>query len=211
MNDQLAQHYLEDALHTFRDYKRTAERAFAQTSETDFFRIIDSESNSIAVIVKHVGGNLRSRYTDFLTTDGEKPDRNRDGEFEMETPLSREEILGWWNEGWAIAMQAIHSLTARGYSQSATSNHHRVALNFQPGFFFCISAERFASKASSPSQPETCCRWCIRRELAGFRKRSQRTKPKPMPLPARATRSPWSPTDPRCSALATLARKPHYP
>ena len=83
MNEQLAQHYLDDALHTFRDYKKNAERAFAQTSETDFFRTIDPESNSIAVIVKHMAGNMLSRWTDFLTTDGEKPDRDRDMEFEM--------------------------------------------------------------------------------------------------------------------------------
>ncbi|HJZ82540.1 MAG TPA: DUF1572 family protein, partial [Pyrinomonadaceae bacterium] len=73
MSDQsIGQHYLEDALRTFRDYKKLAERAFAQTSEEDFFRQPDVESNSIGIIAKHMAGNMLSRWTDFLTTDGEK-------------------------------------------------------------------------------------------------------------------------------------------
>jgi hypothetical protein len=103
-------HYLEDALKTFRDYKKLAERAFAQTSEADFFRTIDDESNSIAIIVKHMAGNMLSRWTDFLTTDGEKPDRNRDMEFVMLPETTKDDMLAYWEEGWACVFAAIEPL-----------------------------------------------------------------------------------------------------
>ena len=80
MNDKIGKHYLEDALYTFRYYKKLAERAFAQIGDEDFFKTLDEESNSIAVNMKHMAGNMLSRWTDFLTTDGEKPERNRDRE-----------------------------------------------------------------------------------------------------------------------------------
>jgi hypothetical protein len=84
MNDQaLGTHFLEDALRSFRDYKKLAERAFEQIDEADLFRTIDDESNSIAVNMKHIAGNMFSRWTDFLTSDGEKPNRQRDMEFVM--------------------------------------------------------------------------------------------------------------------------------
>jgi hypothetical protein len=93
-------------------YKELGERAIAQVeSDEDLTRQIDPESNSIAIIVKHIAGNLRSRFRDFLASDGEKPDRNRDGEFELTGRASREEILRWWNEGWATVLQAVDSLT----------------------------------------------------------------------------------------------------
>ena len=110
MNESIGQHYLEDALHTFRDYKRIAERAFAQTSEADFFRALDAESNSIAVIVKHMAGNMLSRWTDFLTTDGEKPDRNRDMEFEMLPHTTKADMLAFWEKGWQCVFAAIEPL-----------------------------------------------------------------------------------------------------
>ena len=112
MNDQIGQHYLEDALHTFRDYKKIAERAFAQTSNEDFFRTVDPESNSIAVIVKHLAGNMLSRWTDFLTSDGEKPNRNRDMEFEMLPNTTKADMLGFWEKGWHCVFAAIEPLTA---------------------------------------------------------------------------------------------------
>lgn len=112
MNDKIGQHYLADALHTFRDYKKNADRAFAQTSDEDFFRTIDPESNSIAVIVKHMAGNMLSRWTDFLTTDGEKPDRNRDMEFEMLPHTSKADMLAFWEKGWQCVFNAIEPLTA---------------------------------------------------------------------------------------------------
>ena len=114
MNDQsLGQHYLEDALHTFRDYKKLAERAFAQTSDEDFFRTIDDESNSIAVIVKHMAGNMLSRWTDFLTTDGEKPDRNRDMEFVMLPEHDERRDARFLGEGLAMRLRGHRTSDAR--------------------------------------------------------------------------------------------------
>src|SRR5919106_5145650 len=106
----IGQHYLEDALRTFRDYKKLGERAFAQLSDEDFFRTIDDESNSIAVIIKHIAGNMLSRWTDFLTTDGEKPDRNRDMEFVMLPATTKDEMLAYWEKGWKCTFEAIESL-----------------------------------------------------------------------------------------------------
>jgi len=104
--------YLKDLVQTYRNYQSLADRALAQVrNDSDLHAVPGPGSNSIAIIMKHVAGNLRSRFRDFLTTDGEKPDRDREGEFEMATPLSREEMLAWWKDGWAIAMQAIESLT----------------------------------------------------------------------------------------------------
>src|SRR5947208_15232952 len=97
MNDQLmGQHYLDDALRRFRDYKKLAERAFAQISDEEFFRTLDEASNSIAINMKHMAGNMISRWTDFLTTDGEKPERNRDLEFVMMQKTSKTENLSTW-------------------------------------------------------------------------------------------------------------------
>jgi hypothetical protein len=104
--------YVRDVVRTFRTYQTLGERAIAQlSSDADLHTQIDPDSNSIAVIVRHVAGNLRSRFTDFLTSDGEKPDRNRDGEFEMPKPASRDEILGWWKSGFDAALGSIEALT----------------------------------------------------------------------------------------------------
>src|SRR5260370_8863892 len=100
MKDSLEQHYLADAIKTFRDYKKLAERAFAQISDQDFFKTIDEESNSIAVNIKHMAGNMLSRWTDFLTTDGEKPERNRDIEFVVLPGTTRTNILAYCEQGW---------------------------------------------------------------------------------------------------------------
>src|SRR5947209_12697297 len=96
---QFTTSYLEDSLTLFRYYKTLTERAMAQLSDEQLFTAIDEESNSVAVIVKHMAGNLRSRWTDFLTSDGEKPTRNRDMEF-VDPPENRESLFGIWNEGW---------------------------------------------------------------------------------------------------------------
>src|SRR5438128_11354819 len=95
-NQSIGEHYLDDALFTFRYYKQLAERAFAQINDEDFFRIIDDESNSIAVNMKHMAGNMLSRWTDFLTTDGEKPDRHRDMEFVIEPQTTKDDLLAYW-------------------------------------------------------------------------------------------------------------------
>src|SRR5438046_5513186 len=121
MDTTLGTAYLRDALRAFRMYKELGERAIAQvTSDEDLHRQIDPDSNSIAVIVKHVAGNLRSRFRDFLTTDGEKPDRNRDAEFEMPTEASREEIMRWWNEGWSVVLATVESLKPEDLERTVT-------------------------------------------------------------------------------------------
>ena len=103
--------YLADVVRSFRQYKVLGEAAMAQVAaDADLHAVIDPGSNSIATIVKHISGNLRSRFTDFLTSDGEKPDRDRDGEFEMPAPASRDEILQWWQSGFAVALASIEAL-----------------------------------------------------------------------------------------------------
>jgi uncharacterized damage-inducible protein DinB len=110
--------YLTDILVTFRYYKTLAERAIAQVGDEQLHATPDAESNSIGTIVKHLSGNLRSRFTDFLTTDGEKPDRDRDSEFEMPRKMSRDELLDGWEKGWAIALAAIEQLTPADLSRT---------------------------------------------------------------------------------------------
>ena len=111
MSDQpLAQHYLDDALQTFRDYKKLAERALAQISDEDFFKTLDEESNSIAVNIKHMAGNMLSRWTDFLTTDGEKPERNRDIEFVLLPDETKDAMTAYWEKGWKCVFEAIEPL-----------------------------------------------------------------------------------------------------
>ena len=106
----LGEHYLADAFYTFRYYKTLAERAFAQISDEDFFRTIDEESNSIAVNIKHMAGNMLSRWTDFLTTDGEKPERNRDLEFVMLPETTKADMLAYWEQGWKTTLDAVEPL-----------------------------------------------------------------------------------------------------
>src|SRR5438105_10991872 len=103
--------YLADMVRTYRTYQTLGEKAIAQVKDDAALHAqIDPDSNSIAVIVKHVAGNLRSRFTDFLTTDGEKPTRNRDDEFEMPLQVGRDEILRWWSDGFGVVLEAIGSL-----------------------------------------------------------------------------------------------------
>lgn len=101
--------YLADSLSLFRYYKRLGEGAMAQVSDADLLWAPDEEANSIALIVKHLAGNMRSRWTDFLTTDGEKPDRRRDSEFEA-PPASREALLQLWESGWDCLFAALTPL-----------------------------------------------------------------------------------------------------
>src|SRR5258706_3436697 len=111
MSDQsLAQHYLTDAMQTFRDCKKLAERACAQVSDKDFFATMDPESNSIAVNMKHLAGNMLSRWTDFLTTDGEKPERNRDIEFVMLPKTTNDDMIAYWKHGWKSVFDAYEPL-----------------------------------------------------------------------------------------------------
>ena len=111
MADTLGAHYIENALEEFRGLKALADKAFAQVSDEEFFRAIDAESNSIAVIMKHMAGNMRSRWTDFRTSDGEKPDRRRDSEFLIEGE-DRRIITEKWEAGWRILFDALAPLKA---------------------------------------------------------------------------------------------------
>jgi len=102
--------YLKDSIDLFRTYKKLGERAMEQCPDQDLFTKLDVESNSIATIVKHMAGNMRSRWTDFLTSDGEKPDRNRDSEFET-PPATRMELMAVWERGWKHVFDALQPLT----------------------------------------------------------------------------------------------------
>src|SRR5437773_8740618 len=104
----------------FRNYEALGDGALTQVPDGHLHTMIDPDSNSIAIIVKHLAGNLRSRFTGFLTTDGEKPDRDRDAEFEMAERVSRADINRWWEEGWAIALASIESLTPGDLERTVT-------------------------------------------------------------------------------------------
>jgi len=111
MTTDLAAHYLDEAHRQMRGHKRLAEGAMAQLKDGELFITLDPEANSIAVIVKHMAGNMRSRFTDFLTSDGEKPDRHRDQEFELNpATTTRADLTKWWEEGWARVFAAIEGL-----------------------------------------------------------------------------------------------------
>src|SRR5215468_10521581 len=111
MPSDVAAHYLEEARRQLRGHKRMGEGAMNQLRDEDFFVTLDPESNSVAIVVKHLAGNMRSRFTDFLTSDGEKPDRHRDQEFELTAKTTRSEIMQWWEQGWACVFAALDSLT----------------------------------------------------------------------------------------------------
>ena len=109
--------YLKDAISLFHSYKKLGEGALAQVSDEQLFTMLDPEMNSIAIIVKHMAGNMRSRWTDFLTSDGEKPDRNRDYEFEA-PPQTRAEVIQLWAEGWKCVFAALEPLSDADMSRS---------------------------------------------------------------------------------------------
>jgi len=102
--------YLKDVIRQFRMFKGYVDKALPRIPDEHLHTQLDANSNSIAIIVKHVGGNLRSRYRDFLTSDGEKPDRDRDREFETTAQESRADIVKWWDDGWFIAMASLEAL-----------------------------------------------------------------------------------------------------
>ena len=106
----IEQHYLDDTRLQLRKLKEQAEKAIAQIDDQHFFALLDPDANSIAIVMKHVAGNMRSRWTDFLTSDGEKPDRNRDGEFIVEGE-TRAQVVAAWEEGWKRLFGALEALT----------------------------------------------------------------------------------------------------
>ena len=112
--------FLTDVLRTFRGYKKRTEAAFAQLGPGDWFRLIDPEANSIAIIVKHMAGNMRSRWTDFLSSDGDKPNRNRDSEFILDSSTTPEQVREWWEQGWQLVFTAVEPLTADDLSRKVT-------------------------------------------------------------------------------------------
>ena len=112
----------------------------AQVSDADLHRLLDPDANSIAIIAKHLAGNLLSRFTDFLTTDGEKPTRNRDGEFEMPAMATRAEILERWESGWAVALAAIDGLSP--------ADLDRTIYIREEAFLVIESLDRLASHAA---------------------------------------------------------------
>ncbi len=126
---------LADLRDQFAKVKKLSEDALAQVSDVDLVVTLDPESNSLAIIVQHMAGNLRSRFTDFLTTDGEKTDRNRDGEFEMEGRVDRAALMAHWNRGWSVLFAALDALRTgdllkdvyiRGHRHSVIQALHRA-------------------------------------------------------------------------------------
>ena len=111
--------YIEDSKAIFRQHKRLAEAAIAQATDEQLTATLDPEMNCIAQIVKHMTGNMRSRWRDFLTTDGEKPTRNRDSEFE-EPPATRAELMTLWDEGWACLFAALDGLSDADLGRTVT-------------------------------------------------------------------------------------------
>lgn len=107
----VSQPFLDEVRRQLRGHKRLGEGAIAQLQDAELFVELDPESNSVAILVKHLAGNMRSRFTDFLTTDGEKPDRHRDWEFELAANTTRDEVMRWWEQGWGCVLAALDSLT----------------------------------------------------------------------------------------------------
>jgi len=116
----LATHYLDEARRQMRGYKRMGEGAMSQLRDEDFFVTLDAESNSVAILVKHLAGNMRSRFTYFLTSDGEKPDRFRDREFEVTAATTRADVMRWWDEGWACVFTALEALKPEDVTRTVT-------------------------------------------------------------------------------------------
>ena len=119
MAHEFSTSYLKDSIELFAYYKKLAERAMEQVSDEQLFEALDPEMNSIAIMVKHMAGNMRSRWTDFLTTDGEKPDRHRDSEFE-EPPASRAPLMKIWEEGWGRVFSSLKPLSDQDLGRTIT-------------------------------------------------------------------------------------------
>jgi len=120
MDDSLAEHYLADSLDSFRAYKKLAEKALAQLKDKEFFAMVDEEANSVAIIMKHLAGNMLSRWTDFLTTDGEKPNRNRDMEFVIESDTTKDDLLNYWEKGWRCLFTALEPLRSEDMQRTVS-------------------------------------------------------------------------------------------
>jgi Protein of unknown function (DUF1572) len=120
MDDALGRHYLDEVSTLFHRQRRLAEKAAAQLAAEQLFVSLDDESNSVAIVMQHMGGNLRSRWRDFLTTDGEKPDRHRDTEFELAPGASAADVEARWNEGWDTLAATLAALTPADLLRTVT-------------------------------------------------------------------------------------------
>jgi len=129
---------LKDSLAVFRQYKKLGEDAIAQVSDSELTAVLDGEMNSIALVMKHMAGNMRSRWTDFLTTDGEKPDRRRDTEF-VEPPATREALMALWEDGWSRLWSAVEPLRDEDLSRTVTirGEPHSVMQAIQRNITHC--------------------------------------------------------------------------
>lgn len=127
-SDDLAREWLRAVSARFRQQKEVAERAAARLGEEHFFRALDAGSNSVALLMKHVAGNLRSRWTDFLTNDGEKPNRRRDAEFVREPSDTRGSIEAAWEEGWHLALGTLGSLEPPDLGSVVTLRGERLTV-----------------------------------------------------------------------------------
>src|SRR5262249_17661777 len=110
MPEEFAQHYLKNVISELRYLKKQGDRAMEQLDDEEFFATLDPESNSGAIIVKHLAGNMRARWMDFRTSEGETPDRHRDQEFIVEANTKRAELIEWWERGWKYVFDAIEPL-----------------------------------------------------------------------------------------------------
>jgi hypothetical protein len=112
--------YIDEAFRSLRGHKRLADDAITQLTDEEFFAVPDAESNSVAIIIKHMAGNMRSRFTDFLTTDGEKPDRNRDQEFIIAADATRAEILAVWEQYWQLVFDTLNGIGPEELERTVT-------------------------------------------------------------------------------------------
>jgi hypothetical protein len=117
-SEAIIQNYFEDSVSALKAYKKMADKALAQIKDEEFFVTLDEESNSVAVIMKHMAGNMFSRWTDFLTTDGEKPDRNRDMEFVIEAKTTKDDVINYWERGWARVFEALEPLKLEDFEKT---------------------------------------------------------------------------------------------
>ncbi len=177
MAHKLTTSYLEDSIALFRYYKKMAEGAIEQVTDEQLFGTLDEEMNSIAIIVKHMAGNMRSRWTNFLTSDGEKPDRNRDTEF-VAPPATRADLMRIWSDAWDKVFEALTPLSDADLERTVTirSEPHSVmqAINRQIAHYAChcgqivFLAKHFkASEWKSLSVPRNKSAEFNRRVLAG--------------------------------------------
>jgi hypothetical protein len=125
----IVQNYLDDARSALRAYKKLADKAIAQMKDEEFFITLDEESNSVAVVMKHMAGNMFSRWTDFLTSDGEKPNRNRDMEFVIEPQTTKDDVIDYWERGWARVFEALEPLRPEDFEKTVMirGEEHTIA------------------------------------------------------------------------------------